>query len=343
MYPQYIERITVKIRLAALLCCSLALCAEEATAKNDCAQDVEITIGTPPQKLRVLFDTGASTSWIARTKYSNNYDPEQSNTYKKGGKRVQLTYGSGAVEGTLVRDAVSIDGVSAVVDFVLADEIHGEVFDYMDGVDGIIGAGGPGLALEGTHPAVATLMQTLDEKDRHFSLLLDEDQCANTVAMGRGELGKGAVSLPLFHPHSKTSDYWSVRATKIAAKSGKNVLAADWSELVFDTGTELITGPSSAVETLLDQLKIKEDCSNKEQLPTLEIALDEVSIAISPQAYVLELDGQCYAGISPLDLPDRDLWVLGNSVLRHIQTIYHLSPTPTIEISQGHSGAVFLK
>ena len=34
---------------------------------------------------------------------------------------------------------------------------------------------------------------------------------------------------------------------------------------------------------------------------------------------------------------------MGNFVLRHMQMVYRLSPIPTIEISQGRSGAVLLK
>merc|ERR1719272_1771291 len=66
------------------------------------------------------------------------------------------------------------------------------------------------------------------------------------------------------------------------------------------------------------------DCSNLGELPDLMFNLGDHTFALPASAYVLQLDGKCYAAFMQVDLAsDRGLvWVLGLPFLRHYHTVW---------------------
>jgi hypothetical protein len=107
----------------------------------------EITIGTPPQKFLVVFDTGSSNIWVTgkdcrlpqcRARRAT-FDPAASSTFQRKGQNFRIEYGSGPVEGVYDKDTVSIGGIS------LPSTTFGQVslFNWGDGMqfDGVLGLG----------------------------------------------------------------------------------------------------------------------------------------------------------------------------------------------------------
>lgn len=67
---------------------------------------IEVSVGTPPKKFRVIPDTGSSNLWLYSSKcnalpcwYHKTYNHRQSKTYVKRGDQFKITYGSGSVRG----------------------------------------------------------------------------------------------------------------------------------------------------------------------------------------------------------------------------------------------------
>ncbi len=87
-----------------------------------------ISIGTPPQNVDVIFDTGSSNFWITSKncmdigcQMHKSYDAKKSNSHVKIGTRVEVEFGSGKVEGIFSQDHVKIGPL------LLKDQEFGEI------------------------------------------------------------------------------------------------------------------------------------------------------------------------------------------------------------------------
>ena len=76
-----------------------------------------LSIGDPPQKFKFIFDTGSTNSWVfakgcdsAVCTKKKLYDPTESSSFElelsnQDEIDVQITYGTGVVEGIVSRDS----------------------------------------------------------------------------------------------------------------------------------------------------------------------------------------------------------------------------------------------
>ena len=85
-----------------------------------------ISIGTPAQSFRVIFDTGSSNLWVPSIKCTDytdspacknhsRYDASKSTTassYTGSDDSLSISYGSGSIEGYLAVDNISVGGAS---------------------------------------------------------------------------------------------------------------------------------------------------------------------------------------------------------------------------------------
>merc|ERR1712227_421398 len=76
-----------------------------------------ISVGTPPQEVRVIYDTGSSNLWVSDIKpgwFSSHkhYDHSKSSTYVTNGTTFNIRYGSGPVSGFYSKDTMTVGDVS---------------------------------------------------------------------------------------------------------------------------------------------------------------------------------------------------------------------------------------
>merc|ERR1711907_559399 len=74
-----------------------------------------ISVGTPPQLLRVVYDTGSSNLWVNKQSgwFSphKHYDDTKSSSYVANGTTFNIRYGSGPVSGYYAKDTIHLGDV----------------------------------------------------------------------------------------------------------------------------------------------------------------------------------------------------------------------------------------
>jgi len=87
--------------------------------KNDgnMAYMATVYLGTPPQKLRAIFDTGSSNTWVVNKKAIDGdeginvkypYTDTESTTCKKTEQEAHISFGSGSLSGHFYSDTMRI-------------------------------------------------------------------------------------------------------------------------------------------------------------------------------------------------------------------------------------------
>jgi len=294
----------------------------------------EISIGTPPQSFKVVLDTGSSNLWVPSQECGSiacflhsKYDSSSSSTYKKNGSEFAIQYGSGSLEGFVSSDTVTIGDLTIKKqDFAEATSEPGLAFAF-GRFDGIWGLGYDTISVNKIVPPFYNLMKqgSLDEPVFAFYLADAADQ-SEVVFGGIDEShysGK-ITKIPL-----RRKAYWEVDFDAIT-------LGEEGAELemgaILDTGTSLITLPSTFAELMNKEIGAKKgyngqysiECEKRDSLPDLTFTLTGHNFTITPYDYILEVQGSCISAITGLDIPEPagPLAILGDAFLRRWYSIY---------------------
>ncbi|NXA39634.1 PEPC protein, partial [Eudromia elegans] len=136
----------------------------------------EISIGTPPQSFRVLFDTGSANLWVPSTYCEtpacdahSRFEPSQSSTFSSIGTTYTLAYGFGDLSVVLGYDTVTIQNMVVTnQEFGLSQDEPSRPYYYLD-FDGILGMAYPGVAISGYNTLMQNLLQQNQLSEPIFS------------------------------------------------------------------------------------------------------------------------------------------------------------------------------
>lgn len=283
-----------------------------------------ISIGTPPQEFKIIFDTGSSNFWIPGVNCEGlgnkrGFDPDQSETYAPINGNISIEYGRGAASGQLGKDTVQIAGLTVKdVTFATLDELSG--LGANTKFDGLIGMAFPSIS-EGNVPMFFQYL--LDQKlitDPSFSFYMSENSSA--IILG-GVDPKYASSNFMYFP-VRDGGFWEVYAKSIHIGHKK---FAPWFRsyiVMFDSGTSRIMLPDDVFDyaqeaTGLDANSAYEP-SIMDSLPTLNIQIGDLLLPITPQQYMICEMGYCLLGLQGQNDYFSNYVILGDIFLRAYYT-----------------------
>jgi len=298
-----------------------------------------ITIGTPPQEFKVIFDTGSSNLWVPSSKCTqiscklhHRYNAEKSSTYKANGTSFDIMYGSGNISGHVSNDVVGLSDLTvANVDFAEVVKESGIAFT-LGKFDGILGLAFDTISVGHATPVWYKLMEQGLVDKKMFSFWL----ARNTTGMMGGQLTLGGYDKTLFTGDLKYvpltyKNYWQIKMDAVNFMY-RNLCGDQGCKAIVDSGTTMITGPTNLINMINGQLGciisggecswLK--CPDYSTLPNLEFVLNGNSFVLSPQEYIMETGGACISALMGMDIaePVGPLWILGDKFIEKFYTVF---------------------
>ncbi|XP_078500783.1 renin [Lissotriton helveticus] len=302
----------------------------------------EITIGSPPQTFKVVFDTGSANLWVPSHSCSplysacvshSRYDSSKSDTYVENGTGFAIHYGSGTVKGFLSQDVVMVAGIPVIQVFAEATALPAFPFIFAR-FDGVLGMGYPGQAIDGITPVFDRILSEHVLKEEVFSVYYSRDTHLSTG----GEIVLGG-SDPNYYTGSFQymdlirSDNWQIGMKGISI-GAELLFCSEGCSVAIDTGASYITGPAGSVSVLMKAVGATElaegeyivDCDKIHQLPDISFHMGGNAYTLKGPAYILRQsqfgEEVCAVAFSGLDIPPPTgpLWVLGASFIGQYYT-----------------------
>ncbi|CAM9303686.1 unnamed protein product, partial [Ectocarpus sp. 13 AM-2016] len=127
-------------------------------------------IGNPPQRMKILFDTGSSDTWVPAVGCTScglhsGFDDVASSTAVAMGRKFSNRYDSGSVEGSVIKESMAIGGMAVKkVEMGLVKRQGQRIQGFK--ADGIVGLAFPSISTtQNTSPSQhSTFVQLLQEQ-----------------------------------------------------------------------------------------------------------------------------------------------------------------------------------
>jgi cathepsin D len=304
----------------------------------------QVGIGSPPQYLDVIFDTGSSNFFVNSKLCADDsctkrkaYDHSLSKSYSDVGFALEVQFGTGIIKGVINEDTITIANVQLVGQrFAEVTNEEGDVF--VDGkFSGILGLAFDSMAAYGTVPVFDSiaLSRSLDWNviSFYYSLNPAEDSEVMIGGINKSKFVGEIVWVPLLED---LLNYWMIEIDDIRFDELSLGLCENGCKAAVDTGTTLLSAPSDDLYAMLEYLD--EDCEDFLRFPKLVFVIQGQEFEIEPKDYVLtnrndEFDDpgvhskgfdECSLGFMAIDVPPPNgpLWVLGDLFLSNYYTVF---------------------
>ncbi|XP_059180707.1 pepsin A-like [Centropristis striata] len=293
----------------------------------------KISIGTPPQSFKVIFDTGSSTFWVPSVYCTSpaceshkEYDPAMSSTYVKNGQPLSIRYGTGSMTGILGYDTVTVGGLAVRNQIFGLSKTEADFMKYLR-ADGILGLAYKGPSATSATPVFDNMMsQGLVDQDLFSVYLSHKPEKGSVVTFGGIDPNhySGSISwIPL-----SVVRFWQITVDSITI-NGQVVACDGGCQAIVDTGTSSIVGPQSGISNInqlvgatfnQQQQGYTVNCDNIAQMPDVIIHTNGQEFTLPSSAYVRQT--KHYGCLSGFDSAGNGLWILGDVFIREYYSIF---------------------
>eukprot|EP00928_Gymnodinium_smaydae_P006227 TRINITY_DN1217_c0_g1_i7.p1 TRINITY_DN1217_c0_g1~~TRINITY_DN1217_c0_g1_i7.p1 ORF type:complete len:556 (-),score=113.19 TRINITY_DN1217_c0_g1_i7:266-1933(-) len=312
----------------------------------------QMSMGTPPQPFKVIFDTGSGNLILPAAECKvpgcaphKKYDAKASSssslvTNEKGESSSEITFGTGQVSGDFYKDKLCIgDSLCFDANFIAADKMTTEPFQEIP-FDGIMGLGFKDLSMGDGFNIVDDLSTRANVPggSSQFSFYVtDGDDSEVTFGGYRPErLASEIVWAPV-----KVESWWQVAIDDITFNNQPKNLCDGKCQVAVDTGTSMLAGPTELVDKLNNMVNAKDDCSNFNELPNLGFQIGDTVLNLQPDDYMDRSAAGCSFSLMALDVPPPKgpVFIFGDPFLRRFVTIYDRSKPAVGFAVARHDGA----
>jgi hypothetical protein len=172
-------------------------------------------------------------------------------------------------------------------------------------------------------------------EDNVFGFYLSSDEKPTSVLTLGGTNKDYYVGDFTYVPTQKflgNAGYWLIHGDDIkidgtSMGSCKGFLSGNKCQMVVDTGTSVLTGPSKKIAPIISKIgNVTADCSNINTLPNITFTIAGKDFNLSPEFYVIKAPNtpggpdQCQLGIISMD--QLGLWILGDPFLRAYYSVF---------------------
>lgn len=298
-----------------------------------------VSVGTPAQSFEVIYDTGSSNLWVPSVSCSGCkghtlFDGSKSSSYVKNGTAFHIAYGSGPVDGFLSQETLHLgDDANLHLEgyqFAEITDVSGLGMAYSVGrFDGILGLGWDDISIDGIPTVLTALIKKGIIDEPVFSFYL------GTANAQDGELLIGGADEKHFTGPMKwvpvtQKGYWEISMKSLSI--GGSACTDGATNVIVDSGTSLLAGPSAAVEKVAEKIgamhilgKYFISCSKDIGPIEFELGDDGQKFTLDPKDIMIPVAlGQCLLAILPIDVPAPrgPLWILGDPFMRKFYTTF---------------------
>ncbi|KAK1145817.1 pepsin A-like [Acipenser oxyrinchus oxyrinchus] len=291
-----------------------------------------ISIGTPPQSFKVIFDTGSSNLWVPSV-YCNSYacrqpqkfNPSQSSTYRSTSQTVSIQYGTGAMTGILGYDTVTVGGIVDNNQIFGLSETEPGSFLYYVVFDGILGLAYPSISSSGATPVFDNMMnQGLVSQDLFSFYLSRDSQAGSVVTFGGIDPSYYTGQINWVPVTSQT--YWEITMDQVTV-NGQTVACSGGCRGIIDTGTSLVVGPTNDINNIQAWVgattnqngQSTVNCNSIGSMPEVVFTINGINFPLPSSAYVFQRMSGCSSGFGQ---DYNDLWILGDVFIREYYSIF---------------------
>jgi len=290
-----------------------------------------ISVGTPPQTLRVVYDTGSSNLWVNKQtgflSPHKHYIDTQSSTYVKNGTVFKIEYGSGPVSGYYSEDTVHLGGID-LTDYTFAevDNTKGLGLGWAVGhFDGICGMGWDGISVDHVKTPLRAIVDSKELAANQFAFYLGSGGADGELVLGgvdRAHYTGEFATVPVIETVPGILGYWALAMDD--AKIGGNSVTTT-RKAIIDSGTSLLAVPTEDIKKIASALGAKPAAGGKEYTvdcnttaPDVEFVIGGKSYVLTKEDYVLNEQGSCLLGFLGMDVPAPagPLYILGDVFMR---------------------------
>ncbi|KAL2421777.1 Aspartic-type endopeptidase ctsD [Exophiala dermatitidis] len=291
-----------------------------------------IKVGSKGQEMYMLLDTGSANTWVMGSnctsnacKIHNTFGPADSTTLQTTTQAWSMSYGTGEVQGLVVKDTISFANYSLEMGFGLASNASDDFNSYP--MDGILGLGRASSDQLGTETVMTVLSKQGDLADNIVGIHLQRNSDgAKDGQITFGGVDKSRFTSKIGYTKTANQDSWEIAADdagvdgKAAGFSGKSA--------IIDTGTSYVLMPPADAATLHNLIPGSSKSGEIFTVPCSTTAnvyfrFSGVNYTISPKDYVGKQSGSgCQSNIIGHQAFGADEWILGDVFLKNVYTVF---------------------